>query len=143
APFYDTYETADGGHVAVACLEPQFFAEFCRLLPLGAPFSQAQYDRRLWPRMRAAIAAAFSERSRDEWARLFLDTDACVTPVLSMTEAGRHPHNVARGSQVTVGGFTRPAPAPRFSRTQGDAAGLAQSSLEDALAPFGMSGEEA
>ena len=68
APFYDTYETADGGHVAIACLEPQFFAEFARLLPLDAGLAARQYDRTSWNSMRAAIAAAVLQRPRDEWA---------------------------------------------------------------------------
>jgi len=117
APFYDTYETADGRHIAVACLEPPFFTEFARLLPLAERFAAAQYDVRLWPEMRAAIAARVAERSRDDWEAIFADTDACVAPVLSMTEAPDHPHNVARGTFRRAGGLVRAAPAPRFSRT--------------------------
>lgn len=117
APFYDTYETADGKHVAVACLEPQFFAEFARLLPLEERFAAAQYDRRLWDDMRGAIAARIGERPRDEWAAIFEGTDACVAPVLSLEEAPGHPHNRARGTHRNAGTLVRPAPAPRFSRT--------------------------
>lgn len=117
APFYDTYETADGRHVAVACLEPQFFAEFARLLPLDERFASAQYDMRLWPEMRAAIAARVLEKSRDDWWTIFADTDACVAPVLTMTEAPDHPHNLARGTFRREGRLARAAPAPRFSRT--------------------------
>ena len=123
APFYDTYETADGRHVAVACLEPQFFAEFARLLPLGEPFASHQYDAALWPGMRAAIEARIKERSRDDWAALFADTDACVAPVLTFTEAVDHPHNRSRRTHLKVGDLTRPAPAPRFSRTPAEVAG--------------------
>lgn len=117
APFYDTYATADGKHLAVACLEPQFFAEFARLLPLEDRLAAAQYDARLWPDMRAAIAARIATRSRDEWWSIFAETDACVAPVLSMSEAPEHPHNVARGTFRHEGGLVRAAPAPRFSRT--------------------------
>lgn len=117
APFYDTYATADERHIAVACLEPQFFAEFARLLPLDERFAKAQYDLRLWPEMRAAITARVIEKSRDEWWSIFADTDACVAPVLSMTEAPDHPHNVARGTFRREGKLVRAAPAPRFSRT--------------------------
>lgn len=117
APFYDTYETSDGGHMAVACLEPQFFAEFARLLPLDPAFVQAQYSVSGWPDMRVAIAARFHERTRDEWAAHFEASDACVAPVLSFAEAHRHPHNRARGVHVTAGVLERPAPAPRLSRT--------------------------
>ena len=87
APFYDTYETSDGGHIAVACLEPQFFAEFASLLPLDAGLATRQYDRAAWDEMRAAIARRCRERTRDEWAALFAETDACVAPVLTLSEA--------------------------------------------------------
>jgi alpha-methylacyl-CoA racemase len=117
APFYDTYETADGKHVAVACLEPQFFAEFARLLPLQPHLAAAQYDRSLWEDMRKAISERLLARTRDEWAELFEATDACVAPVLSLAEAPTHKHNMARQTFAEADGLTRPAPAPRFSRT--------------------------
>ncbi len=117
APFYDTYETADGRHVAVACLEPQFFAEFARLLPLEEKFAAGQYDRRLWQGMREAIACRIVQRTRDEWTVLFEGTDACVAPVLSLEEAPDNPHNKARGTHGLSGALVRPQPAPRFSRT--------------------------
>ena len=115
APFYDTYETADAKHIAVGCLEPRFFAEFARLLPLDEHFLAGQYDKSLWPAMRAAIAGRIREKTRDEWAGHFVATDACVAPVLSMVEARGHPHNRARQSFVKSGRLERPAPAPRFS----------------------------
>ncbi|MGE0279710.1 MAG: CaiB/BaiF CoA transferase family protein [Rhizobiaceae bacterium] len=118
SPFYDTYETADGRHVAVACLEPHFFAEFARLLPLDQAFCAQQYDRTCWPAMRAAIAARLKERDRDAWAATFEGTDACVAPVLSFAEARRHDHNVARGTHIEGEPFPRPAPAPRLSRSK-------------------------
>ncbi|WP_353644878.1 CaiB/BaiF CoA-transferase family protein [Mesorhizobium sp. WSM2239] len=117
APFYDTYRTYDGKHVAVACLEPQFFAEFARLLPLEQHFAGAQYDRSTWGGMREAIVRRIAEKTRDEWAALFEGTDACVAPVLSFYEAPHHPHNLARRAHVKAGALERPAPAPRFSRT--------------------------
>ncbi|MER9298078.1 CoA transferase [Mesorhizobium sp. M0621] len=118
APFYDTYETSDGRHIAVGCLEPQFFAEFARLLPLDERFVAGQYDKALWPPMRAAIADRVRQKSRDDWDQLFAQTDACVAPVLSLYEAKQHPHNRARNAFVTAGAFERPAPAPRFSGSQ-------------------------
>lgn len=146
APFYDTYETADGRHVAVACLEPQFFAEFARLLPLEKRLAAAQYDRRLWDDLRAAIAARISERTRDEWAALFEGSDACVAPILSLEEAPGHPHNRARGTHARAGALLRPAPAPRFSRTpaqlsEHDTARAAD--LATLLGRFGIGGDEA
>nr|WP_245454746.1 CoA transferase [Mesorhizobium sp. M3A.F.Ca.ET.080.04.2.1] len=115
APFYDTYETADGRHVAIGCLEPRFFAEFASLLPLDRAFVHSQYDRSSWPQMRAAIAARIRQKTRDEWAGYFFATDACVAPVLSLSEASDNPHNRARQNYVTSGPLHRPAPAPRFS----------------------------
>ena len=87
APFYDTYETADGKHVAVGCLEPHFFAEFARLLPLGENFVRGQYDRALWQDMRAAIADADPAEDARRVGAMFAATDACVAPVLSLAEA--------------------------------------------------------
>jgi alpha-methylacyl-CoA racemase len=140
APFYDTYETADGGHVAVACLEPQFFAEFARLLPLEERFAGAQYDRSQWEAMRSAIAMRFAEKTRDEWAAIFEPSDACVAPVLSFSEARQHPHNRARRTHVEAGAMTRPAPAPRFSRTPSHAAGPATEASD--LTAFGIDEKE-
>ncbi|CDX32391.1 Alpha-methylacyl-CoA racemase [Mesorhizobium sp. ORS 3359] len=145
APFYDTYETADARHIAVGCLEPRFFGEFARLLPLAGHFVGNQYDRSSWPEMRAAIAERVREKTRDEWAELFSASDACVAPVLSLVEARTHPHNRARQSFVTPGGFERPAPAPRFSQDPAAAAGApAAADRESAsiLARLGLSQEE-
>ncbi|KFB09434.1 CaiB/BaiF CoA transferase family protein [Nitratireductor basaltis] len=140
APFYDTYETADGGQLAVACLEPQFFAEFSRLLPLEEPFASNQYDRKLWPEMRKAIAARLKTKTRDEWDALFAPTDACVAPVLSLCEAPEHPHNRARQAHVKVGDMMRPAPAPRFSTDKASVAGIAEP-VKD-LSAFGIDANE-
>jgi alpha-methylacyl-CoA racemase len=118
APFYDTYETADGRHVAVGCLEPRFFAEFARLLPLDEHFVRGQYDKALWPQMRAAVADRFRQKTRDDWDVLFAESDACVAPVLSLTEARDHPHNRTRNAFVKTGAFERPAPVPRFSASR-------------------------
>ena len=145
APFYDAYQTADGGHVAVACLEPQFFAAFARLLPLDASLAARQYDRGCWEDMRSAIARRFSERSRDEWTRIFAGSDACVAPVLSFAEAAAHPHNRARQVQLDADGFERPAPAPRLSRSASQVATQpGRDSLDAAkiLAGFGITADE-
>jgi len=115
APFYTVYETADGGHVAVGALEPQFFAVLVDRLGLMPEEVGAQHDRDGWPAMRELFRARFESRSRDEWSALFAGTDACVAPVLSMAEAGQHPQNQARGTFVEVEGVSQPSPAPRFS----------------------------
>ena len=145
APFYDTYETSDGRHVAIGCLEPQFFAEFASLLPLDERFARGQYDKALWPSMRAAIADRVRQKSRDDWDRLFAETDACVAPVLSLHEAKHHPHNRARDAFVMAGGLERPAPAPRFSGSRPTlAARPADNDLvpSTVLARFGFSKNE-
>ena len=117
APFYTVYETADGRHLAVGALEPQFYAELLERVGLAAEDLPDQHDRAGWPLLRERLAAVFRTRTRDEWCRLLEGTDACVAPVLSLLEAPTHPHNQARATFVDVGGTPRPAPAPRFSRT--------------------------
>ncbi len=116
APFYDVYETSDGGWLAVGPLEPAFYAELLRLLDLtdSAP---DRLDPSEWPALRALLADTFRTRTRDEWAALLEGTDACVAPVLSYAEAPAHPHLAARGTYVEHHGVVQPAPAPRFSRT--------------------------
>src|SRR5438445_943223 len=138
APFYATYETADGRHVAIGCLEPQFFAEFARLLPLDRRFVGSQYDRTLWPEMRAAIAVKIREKTRDEWVDVFGPTDACVAPVLSLAEAKDHPQSRARQSFARSGGLERPLPAPRFSNTLPTLAVAPTVADVDVLARFGI-----
>ncbi len=120
APFYDTYEAADGRHISLAALEPKFFAPLAQALALDERFVKRQYDRRLWPEMRAAIAAAVRQHPRDEWCRRLEGSDACFAPVLSFEEAPLHAHARARGAFVTVDGVVQPAPAPRFARTPAD-----------------------
>jgi len=117
APWYDTYQTADGEWMAVGALEQKFYAEFTRLLGLSDDVADFRSDPSKWPQLREAIAQAFSSRTRADWTAVFEDTDACVAPVLSLTEAARHPHLAARDTFIDVGGITQPAPAPRFSRT--------------------------
>src|SRR6266498_2726929 len=114
APFYGVYETADGGHVAVGALEPEFYRELLALLGLdGEQDLPAQLDRERWPELRERIAAAIRRRSRDEWAALADGRDACLTPVLSPAEAPQHPHNRERGVFAATADGPRPAPAPR------------------------------
>lgn len=117
APFYATYETADDRWVSIGALEPKFFAELARHLGLEARFVQRQYDRRIWPEMREAIARSVRGKTRDEWCRLMEGSDACFAPVLNFDEAPEHAHAVARRSFVELDGVVQPAPAPRFSRS--------------------------
>jgi alpha-methylacyl-CoA racemase len=117
APFYDTYTCSDGRWMAVAALEPQFYAQLVSGLGLAGADLPDQLDRSGWPVLRARFAGVFATRSRDEWAAAFEGTDACVTPVLSFEEAPEHPHLAARGTLVDPGGVLQAAPAPRFSAT--------------------------
>ena len=116
APFYRTYRCADGGHVAVGCLEPQFYAAFVRVLDLrDDPLFVRQYDPDAWGEMGARLEQLLATRTRDEWTAAFAGTDACVAPVLTLGEAARHPHNIARGTYtVDDDGGIQPCPAPRF-----------------------------
>lgn len=116
AHFYGAYATADGGHMAVGAMEPKFYAELCDRLDVDVPHDDA--DPTAWSAHRAALAARFAEKSRAEWERLLDSPGCCATPVLSLTEAPRHPHNVARHTFIELDGITQPAPAPRFSRTR-------------------------
>jgi alpha-methylacyl-CoA racemase len=126
AHFYNTYETKDGLHLAVAPIEPQFYQEFLKKMELddarwraaGFPVLTAQTMAQIWPALKLELAEKFKEKTRDEWCALFADSDACVTPVLSLREAALHAHNHARGAFIEVGGVEQNAPAPRFSRTQ-------------------------
>ncbi|MGW4105814.1 CaiB/BaiF CoA transferase family protein [Streptomyces sp. NPDC004976] len=115
-PYYGTYATADGRHMAVGALEPRFYAEFLRLLGLEDQ-AGAHTDVTRWPELRERVAARFKARTRDAWTAVFEGTDACVAPVLSLGEAPHHPHLAARGTFTDHGGITQPAPAPRFSAT--------------------------
>jgi alpha-methylacyl-CoA racemase len=117
APFYDVYATSDGGAVAVACLEPRFFAELLRLLDLERPDLSDHTDPARWPAIRAALTETFASRTRDEWEAVFAGSETCVVPVLDLDEAPRHPHNAARRTFYDAGGGVLPMPAPRFGRT--------------------------
>jgi alpha-methylacyl-CoA racemase len=134
APFYRTYACADGKFVAVGALEPQFFAALLEGLGIAAEELPDRWARENWPAIAARFAAAFRSRSRDEWADAFAATDACVTPALSLDEAPKHPHNVARAAFRGL----EPAAAPRFSRTPGEIAATAEGG-EAALLSRGVS----
>ncbi|GAA2011017.1 CaiB/BaiF CoA-transferase family protein [Nocardiopsis rhodophaea] len=141
APWYDVYECADGGYVSVGCIEPQFYAAFLRGIGLAGAELPDQWDRDRWPELRERFAEVLRTRTRDEWADLLGDTEACVQPILSMPEAADHPHVKARGSVIRKGDHLYPGPAPRFSRTPGAATrdpDYPEPSLEDALKAWGV-----
>ena len=117
AHFYDTYACADGEYLAVGAIEPQFYAQLCRLAQLPAEIFEDQNNPAGWPEMKAQLADIFMRKSRDEWCTLFEGSDACVAPVLRFTEAPDHPANREREVYIEVDGVVQPAPAPRFCRT--------------------------
>jgi alpha-methylacyl-CoA racemase len=116
APWYNVYQTKDGGFVSIGSIETRFYEEL--LQKLGVP-DLGQHDRSRWPEMKALFAKTFKSKTRDEWCRVFEGSDACFAPVLSWSEARRDPHNVTRKSFFSLAGVEQPSPAPRFSRTPG------------------------
>ena len=119
APWYDTYETLDGKHVAIGSIEPKFYAELLERLGLSEESLPKQNDRAGWPVLRARFTEVFKSKSRDEWVAIFDGSDACFAPVLTFSEARTNAHNLARGTHVKIGPIEQPGPAPRFSRTPG------------------------
>jgi len=112
-------KTADGKHIAIGAIEGRFYAELIKRVGLDPTTLPAQHDRAGWPRLRAALAAAFKQRTREEWCRILEGSDVCFAPVLSLAETPQHPHNRARRTFIERDGVVQPAPAPRLSRTPG------------------------
>ncbi|MFI9637049.1 CaiB/BaiF CoA transferase family protein [Nocardia sp. NPDC051929] len=119
APWYNVYETADGGWISVGANESRFWRNLLDVLGLDESELPDQHDRSGWPRMRERLVEVFRTRTRDEWCAMADGREACLSPVLSLTEAPTHPHLRDRGTFVEVSGVVQPAPAPRFSRTPG------------------------
>ncbi len=142
-PYYDLYETADGQHLSLGALEPQFWDEMVRLLGVELP---DRNDPANFPALRQALTDRFKEKTQAEWAEIFDGTDACVAPILPLAEAYKHPHLVARSTFVESAGITQPAPAPRFSRTVSSITmppGGPGAHTRDALAAWGVDGIDA
>jgi alpha-methylacyl-CoA racemase len=141
AHYYNVYETADGRHVAVGSIEPQFYRVLIermgldpvRFIPAGYPNLSRETVEHHWRELKEELAKVFRTRTRDEWVHVFDGTDACVTPVLSLSEAIDHPHNRARSAFIEVDGVLQQAPAPRFSGTP-PATPIASTSSETTLA---------
>lgn len=118
AHFYDVYKCSDGRYISIGSIEPQFYSELMRLTGLeGDEQFARQMDPSQWPALKVRIAELFETKTCDEWCELMEMTDVCFAPVLTMSQAAEHPHNVERETFVEVGGKMQPAPAPRFSRT--------------------------
>lgn len=145
APFYDTYETADGKYVAIGALEPKFFAEMAQRIGLDEGFIKRQYDRKTWPEMRTAMTRILRGKTRDEWSALLEGSDACFAPVLTLDEAPRHAHASARAAFVEVAGVVQPGPAPRFDRSGSrapEAAPAIGAHTDEVLAEAGFRADE-
>ena len=120
AHFYDVYECSDGEYISLGSIEPQFYAEMVEKLGLDPEDFADQHDRSRWPELKEKVAAVVATRTRDEWDVVLEGTDVCYAPVLAVSEAAEHPHNVARGTFVDIGGIVQPGPAPRLSATPGE-----------------------
>jgi len=118
AHFYDVFECADGKYISLGSIEPQFYSELMKLTGLegDADFAK-QMDQSMWPGLKIRLQEVMKAKTRDEWCAIMEATDVCFAPVLTMSEAAAHPHNVERQTFINVNGHMQPAPAPRFSRT--------------------------
>ena len=118
AHFYDVYKCSDGKYVSIGSIEPQFYAQLLQLTGLASDAEFAnQQDRSMWPKLKQRLTEVFATKTQAEWCKMMEGTDVCFAPVLTMSEAAKHPHNVARKTFIEIAGTTQPAPAPRFSRT--------------------------
>lgn len=115
--FYRCYECADGKHVSIGSLEPQFYALLIEKLGVDPKLFGNQNDPARWRALSKELEATFKTKTRDQWCEIMEGTDVCFAPVLDFTEAPQHPHNQARGTYITVGGIVQPAPAPKFSNS--------------------------
>jgi alpha-methylacyl-CoA racemase len=118
APYYDVYTTKDGKWLSVGAIEKRFFEELVEKLGLKLSELPRQHDRKGWPELRRRLSEAIASKTRAEWERIFERSDACVAPVLALSEIEAYPHNAARGTFVTREGVLQPRPAPRFSRSR-------------------------
>jgi alpha-methylacyl-CoA racemase len=145
APYYQVYETSDGKFIAVGAIERKFYAQLLEGLGIDPSSLPEQNDFEKWPEMVSRFAEVFRTRTRDEWAVIFEGKDACVAPVLGLDEAEEHPHNRARNLLIKMDGMIQPAPAPRLSRTPGQAsrpAGPRGAETRNVLSELGYSDGE-
>lgn len=145
APWYNVYETRDGKYISLGSIETKFYAEFIDKMGFAPADLPGQHDRKGWPDLKARFAETFRSRTRDEWARIFDGSDACVMPILAFSETLTSAHSIARNAYIKVAGFDQPAPAPRLSRTPASVRGGPPERGEgaaDALADWGFSDTE-
>jgi alpha-methylacyl-CoA racemase len=145
APFYDTYECADGKFISLGSLEVQFYEELFEKTGLASEGLPEQMDRDGWPVLRQRFTELFKTKTRAEWCDLLEGGDSCFAPVLTMSEAAEHPHIKARNTVVEHEGILQPAPAPRFSRTKAEirrGAAKPGEHTDEVLGEWGFSGKE-
>jgi len=143
--FYDTYECKDGKFISLGSIEPQFYALLCQIAELDESIFGNQMSRDSWPGQKEAIKRIILDKTRDEWCELMEGTDVCFAPVLDMSEAPKHPHNVERKTFIDLEGVTQPAPAPRFSRTEPEVVSspsVAGEHTDEVLTSIGFSDED-
>lgn len=116
APWYEVYETKDGGYFAIGAIETKFFAVLAEKIGLSEEDRKRQYDVAHWPALREKFTTIFKSKTRDEWSAILEGTDACATPVLSLEEAPNHPHMAARKTFDAIAGVVQPQSAPRFAK---------------------------
>lgn len=138
APYYTTYETKDGRWIALGSNEPQFYQQTLELLGLADESLPQQTDRTGWDTLRTRFASVFKTRTRDEWCALAAGKEVCLSPVLSLEEAPKHPSNRERGAFLEIDGVPQPAPAPRFSRTAAEVRSGATADARTILAAWGL-----
>ena len=141
AHYYGSYECRDGNHISIGSIEPQFYALLLEKCEITDESFLAQQDQSGWPDLRNKLETLFKTKTRDDWCAIMEGTDVCFAPVLNLKEASHHPHNEARATYVDFEGVTQPAPAPRFSRTQGEiqsSAALAGEHSEQVLRDWGL-----
>ena len=143
--FYDTYECKDGKFISLGSIEPQFYALLCQIAELDESIFGKQMSRDSWPEQKEAIKKIILDKTRDEWCELMEGTDVCFAPVLDMSEAPKHPHNIERKTFIDLEGVTQPAPAPRFSRTEPEVASspsIVGEHTDQVLTSIGLSDED-
>ena len=117
AHFYDTYECKDGKYIAVACIEDKFYKEMLDKLEITDEKFSKQFSKDIWPELKSKLGEKFLSKNRDEWAMIFKNSDACITPILDLDEAPKHEHNKSRSTFTERDGVVQPNPSPRFSET--------------------------
>lgn len=118
AHFYDVFQCSDGKYVSIGSIEPQFYALLLEKTGLtNDPEFAKQMDASQWPVLKTKLQGVIKQKTQAQWCAIMEGTDVCFAPVLTMSEAALHPHNVARKTFIELDGVTQPAPAPRFSRT--------------------------